>query len=333
MKCLLEGLGVPVSYGRLREACQTDVDGTSIDTIETVANQLGVDAEQMMLPVEHLFQPDATALPALIVVRHPSGGTHFVVIWGELGGWLQLMDPAIGRRWVLPLQQGPLQPRDERAGRGVAKLGRSDVFLQPLRQRLAQVGAVGSVAAELADKALADPGWLSLGTLDASVRLVQSVIDAEGLSAGPSAVRLLNALFNATRSNTFDIFDVIPPSYWAVRPDLNSADPVELRLTLRGAVLIRMAARRRRSVAQPVEPTAPLSKELEAALREPPTRPLRDLCKLMRDEGAVRPLVLIAALVVAVATLLVETCCSVRCWMSQACFTSAASGWRQPQHF
>jgi ABC-type bacteriocin/lantibiotic exporter with double-glycine peptidase domain len=308
LKCLLEALGVPVSYGRLREACQTDVDGTSIDTIETVANQLGVDAEQMMLPVEHLFQPDATALPALIVVRHPSGGTHFVVIWRRLGGWLQLMDPAIGRRWVRRSRfikdlysHETSVPADEwRSWAG------SDEFLQPLRQRLAQVGAVGRVAAELADKALADPGWLSLGTLDASVRLVQSVIDAEGLSAGPSAVRLLTALFDATRSNTFDIFDVIPPSYWAVRPDLNSADPVELRLTLRGAVLIRMAARRRRSVAQPVEATAPLSKELEAALREPPTRPLRDLCKLMRDEGAVRPLVLIAALVVAVATMLVE---------------------------
>ena len=128
-----------------------------------------------------------------------------------------------------------------------------------------------------------------------------------GALAGPSAVACSPALFDATRSNTFDIFDVIPPSYWAVRPDLNSADPVELRLTLRGAVLIRMAARRARSGAQPVEPTAPLSKELEAALREPPTRPLRDLCKLMRDEGAVRPLVLIAALVVAVATMLVET--------------------------
>jgi len=29
LKCLLEGFGVPVSYGRLREACQTSVDGTS----------------------------------------------------------------------------------------------------------------------------------------------------------------------------------------------------------------------------------------------------------------------------------------------------------------
>ena len=45
LKCLLEGFHIPVSYGRLREACQTDVDGTSIDTIEVVANQLGVTVE------------------------------------------------------------------------------------------------------------------------------------------------------------------------------------------------------------------------------------------------------------------------------------------------
>jgi ABC-type bacteriocin/lantibiotic exporter with double-glycine peptidase domain len=37
LTCLLEGFGISVSYGRLREACQTDVDGTSIDTIEEVA--------------------------------------------------------------------------------------------------------------------------------------------------------------------------------------------------------------------------------------------------------------------------------------------------------
>ena len=37
LTCLLEGFGVRASYGRLREACQTDVDGTSIDTIEEIA--------------------------------------------------------------------------------------------------------------------------------------------------------------------------------------------------------------------------------------------------------------------------------------------------------
>ena len=56
LKCLLEGFGVRVSYGRLREACQTSVDGTSIDTLETLAQSLGLDAEQVMMPVDHLLR-------------------------------------------------------------------------------------------------------------------------------------------------------------------------------------------------------------------------------------------------------------------------------------
>ncbi len=64
LKCLLEGFGTPVGYGRLREACQTGIDGTSIDTMETVANQLGLEAEQIMLPVDHLLLDEAKTLPA-----------------------------------------------------------------------------------------------------------------------------------------------------------------------------------------------------------------------------------------------------------------------------
>ena len=70
LKCLLQGFGIPVHYGRLREACQTDVDGTSIDVLEEVAQRLGLEAEQVMLPVEHLLLPEAEALPAILVVSH-----------------------------------------------------------------------------------------------------------------------------------------------------------------------------------------------------------------------------------------------------------------------
>lgn len=41
LKALLEGFGIRASYGRLREACQTDVDGTSIDQIEEAALAAG----------------------------------------------------------------------------------------------------------------------------------------------------------------------------------------------------------------------------------------------------------------------------------------------------
>src|SRR5438105_10206859 len=69
LKCLLEGFGIAVSYGRLREACQTSVDGTSIDTLEALACSVGLEAEQIMLPVDHLLLPESEALPAIVVVR------------------------------------------------------------------------------------------------------------------------------------------------------------------------------------------------------------------------------------------------------------------------
>ena len=121
LKCLLEGFGVSVSYGRLREACQTSVDGTSVDTLETLARMLGLDAEQVMVPVEHVVAPEGGAdgaadgssgdggssgssgtsdsaglLPAIAVVRLASGMTHFVVLWRRLGPYLQLMDSGAG---------------------------------------------------------------------------------------------------------------------------------------------------------------------------------------------------------------------------------------------
>lgn len=100
LKCLLEGFGIPVSYGRLREACQTDVDGTSIDTLEDVARQLRLDAVQVMLPVDHLLLPEAEALPALVVVKLPSGFTHFIVLWRRHGPLGPGDGPRSGRRWM-----------------------------------------------------------------------------------------------------------------------------------------------------------------------------------------------------------------------------------------
>ena len=100
LKCVLEGLGIPVGYGRLREACQTDVDGTSIDTIEDVARALGLDAEQHLVPADHLLMPQSESLPAIAVLTMPSGLNHFVVLYRRLGPLVQVMDPERGRHWV-----------------------------------------------------------------------------------------------------------------------------------------------------------------------------------------------------------------------------------------
>ena len=66
LKCLLEGFGIPVSYGRLREACQTDVDGTSIDAMEDIAVELGLEA--VTLALYRLFKDVDQGLAVLMVI-------------------------------------------------------------------------------------------------------------------------------------------------------------------------------------------------------------------------------------------------------------------------
>ncbi len=99
LKSLLEGFGISISYPRLQEACQTDLDGTSINTIEQIANALGLEAAQIMIPVDHLLLPAARAMPALLVTQ-TSNLLHFLVAWRHHGPVVKIMDPAKGRRWL-----------------------------------------------------------------------------------------------------------------------------------------------------------------------------------------------------------------------------------------
>src|SRR5215831_17724369 len=138
LKSLLDGFGIEASYGRLREACQTDVDGTSIDAIEEIAKRLGLDAEQVMMPRDHVLFTEAGALPALAVVRLPNGFTHFVVLWRRHGSLVQVMDPAKGRRWLTQSQvNGDLYVHTLRISiETCRKWIAAPYFIQPLRCRI-----------------------------------------------------------------------------------------------------------------------------------------------------------------------------------------------------
>lgn len=220
LKCLLEGFGIPVSYGRLREACQTDVDGTSIDTMEEVAAQLGIEAEQAMLPVDHLFLPEARALPALVVVCLPGGTTHFVVAWRRHGRFVQLMDPTTGRRWStcrrfmdeLYLHRFPVPAAAWRAWAG------SEELLGALRRRLAHLWLPRRTMGRILEAALVDPGWYRLAALDAAARMVGAIVRAEGIRRGRPAARMLEALCGRAGEEAPDETRAIPSDYWSVRP-------------------------------------------------------------------------------------------------------------------
>jgi len=267
LKSILEGFQIPVSYGRLREACQTDVDGTSINTVEDIAVQLGLQAEQVMLPADHLALPEAQALPAIVVVQRPSGLTHFLVVWSRIGDFLQVMDPATGRRWptlrsfqneiyihTFPV---PVEAWREWAG--------TEGLLAPLQRRLRDLEIDTAAAQRLAADALADPGWRSLATLDAATRITTALARAGGVEHGDAALHVLERFYRLNLAGPLPKMErdgrpphvevgapktlMIPSMYWSVLPALENDAQVQGiapldRLLLRGAVLVRILGRR-----------------------------------------------------------------------------------------
>ena len=259
IKCLLEGFGISASYGRLREACQTDVDGTSIDTLEAVAVQLGLNAEQIMVPVDHLLLTEAEALPALVVVVLPNGLTHFVVVWRCHWRFVQVMDPATGRRFLTQkrfLNEVYRHTMSVSASAWREWAG-SDEFCTPLRRRLTDLGLQAPEIDRLVDAASEDPDWHSLAALDAATRIVNEIVRAGDLERGVEAKRLIDHFFHqvpgearardsGARSEASSESNAIPDAFWSVSPVPVSEweDPDEAELLLRGAVLVRVLGRR-----------------------------------------------------------------------------------------
>lgn len=314
LKCLLEGFDIRVSYGRLREACQTHVDGTSIDTMEEVAVQLGLDAEQVLLPADHLFLPEVRSLPAIMIVRRPSGEAHFTVAWRRHGHVVQLMDPARGRRWPTQRQFLDELYQHEMAVPAHAwrKWAGTEENLAPLRYRLRQLGVARGAIDQLLIGALADAEWRGLAALDAATRLMEAIVRARGLRRGRQTSRVLQGFVRRERDASAagaGNAQVIPPAYWLVRPAIvpEGAPRDEELILVRGAVLVRARRPAREGDTRPGEGRpggaqaagAAPSAELLAALKEAPTRPWRELVRLLRLDGVLTPVLLIAALVLA----------------------------------
>jgi ABC-type bacteriocin/lantibiotic exporter with double-glycine peptidase domain len=299
LKCLLEGFGIPVSYGRLREACQTDVDGTSIDTMEEIAVQLGLEAEQIMVPPDYLLLEEAEALPAIAVVDLPTGMTHFVIVWRKHGPLVQLMDPGVGRRWPSREQFLPtLHAHTQLAPMGVwREWATSEKFLRPLRRKLCDLGCSAVRAAHLAESAATENGWRPLAALEASVRTADALVASRGLRRGPDASKLVERLFEDSRSSDRS---AIPPHFWSVRAAEPAEDGTE-QIHFRGAVLVHAKGPQkaeRSFAADPVqeETGAAFSPEIAAALEQPRTKPSFELFRLLEADGALAPACISAAL-------------------------------------
>ncbi len=215
LKALFGGFGIYLSYGRLREACQTDVDGTSIDALEDVSQKLGLAVSQAILPADFLLLEEAASLPAIVVVILPSGGTHFVVVWRVHGPFVQIMDPAVGRVWMdrhaflrslyIHRQEGPRAAWEE--------WSQSATFTTVLKYRMGAVGVEPRM-------------WADRAQLDAALRLAQNLIKAGSLKSGKETGEFLDLCERNPEQ--------IPPDFWTAREAQNSE-----QMLLRGAVLLK----------------------------------------------------------------------------------------------
>ena len=279
LRSILAGFDRPASYGRLREACQTGLDGTSIDTIEEVARALGLDAEQIMVPVEHL-DLDATILPAVVVVTLPNGFAHFVVVWRKVGPFFQVMDPAEGRIWV--------RRRDF-----LASVYRHRQVVDANEWRAWAAGeGMRAVETMLAQCALAPRTHPDVERLHAATRMTWTLVRTGAIAKGREAHRFLDDLLAREEAE-------IPASFRDAEPT-DTAD----ELLLQGAVLVRF----RPDAEEPEEPEDPeeprgtrgtRGTHALAALEQPEVKPARRLLTFL-DPGVRR---LLPLLIVAVALL------------------------------
>jgi len=286
LQSLLTGFGIPVNFGRLREACQTHVDGTSIDTLEEVARALGLAAEQVLIPEDHVLLPAARVLPALAVTVQPNGMTHFVVLWNQVAGRVQVMDPETGRRWLtaeelrrsLYLIERPVPAAAFREYAATAD------FVDPLTARLTALVS-RSRAEALVAEALADPNWRAIAALDASARAVSELSSARILRTEDERHALLVRFFQQNRESKASTLAL---EHWHARglPAAEDGEEgVEPLVGLRGAVLLRVSGRLPREPQGTGLSTSAEVSEPEDELRfiqsTTPERPARRLWQLL----------------------------------------------------
>ncbi len=193
LAAVLEGFGIDADYDDLRERCQTQVDGTSIDALAKLGSELGLRTNEVLVARDTLLLPEQDALPAIVLTRVPGGLLHFVVVWRVVGPLVQILDPAGGRSWqtkqalLARIADVPLPLSAKRFRKWMA----SSPALRLLRARMRELGLRAGSQAERLAAAETDPSFATFAALDAGIRMVRALATAGAVRRGDEAAALL----------------------------------------------------------------------------------------------------------------------------------------------
>lgn len=253
LKSVLQGFNIPVHFGRLREACQTGVDGTSVDTIEELACELGLVAQQVLVPLNQLHLPEANTTPSILISLLPNSLTHFIVVWRSFGPWVQVMDPTHGRHWMRweNLKQKVYLHRTSLEKATWETWAASDEYRLVLTRRLNDLGFtaaailqqcaiaykdINSDANNAAVETVGAESWLVIASLDAVTTWTESLLQAGALKKGNEATTFFQAQLTRAIASSQPWVDVVPRQYWWTIQDEADADSLKVE----AAVLVRI---------------------------------------------------------------------------------------------
>lgn len=284
----LLGEGIATNVEELRVLCHTNVDGTSVDSLEGVAQDFGLACSQRIVPMDAVAHPGADILPCIAVTRLPGGDSHFVLLWNRHGSRLQVMDPGRGRE-ILPAATliSDLSSHEyEVSAEDFMALSQEAWFVEPLKTRLENL-AIGGKAKDLIQAARQDTTGDRLASLDAITRFLEALFQA----TSPGERREMRR-----RLSEIDILSLkadIPPDSYFARVEASGA------VTLRGAVVLR-----RDATAGAATPKQTI-REREGAPHQPAILPL--LAEMLGESAGARLRVMLTFAVALAGVLVIES--------------------------
>jgi ATP-binding cassette subfamily B protein len=227
---------VQIEYEKLVHLLAVDPrEGASIDTVEDMANRLGLEAQQVMIPRDHLFLPGGHRGPMMAIATSTGTLKHFLVLWRVAGDQVQVMDPATGlRTWV---DLSDLRKRlyvHEMAvpAKAWKEWSRGADFRGGLFARMRGVGMSAAAIERLWTEASTDASLKGMQALDAAVRFV---------AAGPKrkdGSSDVQRVFECSKRSSCSGKDRAPPEFWSAWDTVPADSDGEARVTIRGLVLL-----------------------------------------------------------------------------------------------
>lgn len=300
LKCILDSFDINSNYEYLRDACKTDVNGTSIDRLEDVLNDIGFDAYQVVVPKEQLKLSDDSLYPAIAVVNIGQNIAHFVVVWRRVGAYLQIIDPGQGRYWIRADKFAQTQLymySDHLPVEFWQECYNSWDRSHFLNQQRATLG----IDQQRFDHSMsnAENDWRVGAKVDAALRFIGHLVEQDTKFKGKLANNLFEQLLEQLDERQPEQwFDIIPATFWTCQPpkqwyidSLDEQEQTQESVFFKGGILLKIQPTEQLKQTRNTKRQEPEDEQLRQALSKTSASPWHGVFNFIKTVGTLSPMV------------------------------------------